>query len=99
MLGTLSPLDWNPDPKCKSYMHVKHHHDLIKVIDLEARQNSVEIFRTANGTVSCYDTYPAQFLEKTTNIKDGTERFINEETTDNGITTEREVSANVASRG
>ena len=63
-----------PDPKYKSYFHLKNHHDRLFVVDLEAAQNSLEFCQSANGSVVCYDTVPSEFLTKIINIKDGTER-------------------------
>ena len=40
------------------------------VIRLEAAQNSLEFYHTANGSVLRYATVPAEFLTKIINIKD-----------------------------
>ena len=74
-----SQLDPNPDPKHKPYFHLKCHHDQMFVIDLEAAQNSLEFYQTANGSVLCYDAVPSEFLAKITNFKYGSERFEKEE--------------------
>ena len=65
----VSPLDPNPDRKYQRYLHMKSHHDRLFVIDLEAAQNSLEFFQTANGSVFCYDTVPLEFLTKIINLK------------------------------
>ena len=57
----VSPLDENPDPNYKPYLHVKNHHDMLFVIDLEAAQHSLDFYQTTNGSVLCYDTVPAEF--------------------------------------
>ena len=46
------------------------------VIDVEALQQSLEFYQTANGSVLCYDTVPSEFLTKIINIKDAAERFV-----------------------
>ena len=46
----VSPLDPNPDPKYKPCLHLKKHHDLLCVIDLEPAQSSLAIFQTVNGS-------------------------------------------------
>ena len=51
-LSLVSPLDQNPDPKYKPYLHLKNHHDFLLVIDLEAARNSLEFDQTANGSVT-----------------------------------------------
>ena len=35
----------------------------------------MNVHLTANGSVLCYDTVPAEFLTKIINIEDGAERF------------------------
>ena len=74
-LSPLSPLDPNHDPKYKPYQHMKQHRDRLFVMDLEAAQNSLEFYQTANGSVLCCDTVPSEFLTKIINLKDGSERF------------------------
>ena len=76
--SVVSPLDPNPDPKYKPYLHMKNHHERLFVMDLEA-QNSLGFYQTANGTVLCYDTVPSEFTTKIINLKDGSERFRKEE--------------------
>ena len=49
------------------------------MIDLETAQNSLDLFQTANGSVSCCDTVPAMFLIKIIDIKDGSAKFVKEE--------------------
>ena len=71
----VSPLD--PNPKYKSYRHLKPHHELICVIDLEAVQESLEFYHTENGSVPWYDTVSAEILNNIINIEDGSERFEN----------------------
>ena len=51
-LSLMSPMDPCPDPKYKPYLHMKSHHGRLCVIDLEAAQNSLDIFRQRTG-VSC----------------------------------------------
>ena len=65
----VSPLDPNPDRKYQPYLHMKSHHDRLFVTDLEAAQDSLEFFQTANGSVFCYDTVPLEFLTKIINFK------------------------------
>ena len=77
--SVVSPLDPRPDPKYKPYLHMKNHHERLFVMDLEAAQNSLGFYQTANGTVLCYDTVPSEFLTKIINLKDGSERFGKEE--------------------
>ena len=67
----VSPLDPCPDPKYEPCIHMKNHHDRLFVIDLDAAQNSLEFRQTANGSVSCNNTVPAEFLTKIINIKNG----------------------------
>ena len=55
---------------------MKKHHDRLFVIDLDSAQKTIEFYKTVTGSVSCYDTLPAEFLTKIINIKDGTERFV-----------------------
>ena len=45
----VSPLDQNPGPKLKPYLHLKNHHDLLFVIDLETAQNSLEFSKQRKG--------------------------------------------------
>ena len=78
-LSLVSLLDPCPDPTDKPNIHMKNHHDRLFVIDLDATQNSLEIYQTANGSVLCYDTVPSDFLKKIINLKDGSERFGKEE--------------------
>ena len=75
----VSPRDPTPDPKCKPYLHLKNHHDRLFVTDLEAAQNSLEFYQTANESVLCHDTVPSESLTKIIKIKDGSERFGKEE--------------------
>ena len=64
----VSPLDRNPGPKYKPYLHMKNDHGRLFVIDLEAAQNSL-VFHTANGSVLFHDTVPPDFLTKFINQK------------------------------
>ena len=50
------------------------------MIDLETALNSLDFFQIANGSVSCYDTVPAEFLIKIIDIKDGSAKFVEEKT-------------------
>ena len=70
-VSLVSPLDQNPDPKYKPHFHLKNHPDLLFVIDVEAAQNSLEVYQTANRSALCYDTVLAVFLTKIIHIKDG----------------------------
>ena len=76
----VSPLDQNPDPKYKPYIHLKCDHDFMFVIDLESAQNAIDFYQTAIGSVLCYDTVPAEFLTKIININSNTERFVRAQT-------------------
>ena len=58
---------------------MKNRHDRLFMIDLEAAQNSLQFFQTANGSVLCYDTVPADFLTKIINVQDGSGWFVKEE--------------------
>ena len=58
---------------------MKNHHERLFVMDLEAAQNSLGFYQTANGSVLCYDTVPSEFLTKIINLKDGSEWFGKEE--------------------
>ena len=58
---------------------MKNHYDRLFVVDLEAAQNSVEFYQKANGSVLCYDTVPSEFLKKIITLRDGSERFVQEE--------------------
>ena len=70
----VSPLDPNPDPKYKPYLHMKNHHHRLVVIDLEAAKNSLEVYQSANVSVLCYDAVPSEFFKKIINLKDESER-------------------------
>ena len=99
-LSLVSPLDQNPDPKDKPYLHMKNHHGRLCGIDLEAAQNSPGHFQTANGSVLCHDTVPSEFFTKIINIKDGSERFV--ESTNKrrrSITNEEKQTSIVTRRG
>ena len=50
------------------------------MISLDMAQNSFEFCQTADGSVLCFDTGPAELLTKIIIIKDGTERFVRAET-------------------
>ena len=41
----VSPLDQNPGLELKPYFHLKNHHDLLCVFDLEAAPNSLDFFQ------------------------------------------------------
>ena len=71
----VSSLDPSPDLKYKSQFHMKNHHGILFVIDLEAADRSLEFYQTANGNVLCYDTIPSEFFTKIINPNDGSERF------------------------
>ena len=58
---------------------MKNHYDRLFGVDLEAAQNSVEFYQTANGSVLCYDTVPSEFLKMIITLRDGSERFVQEE--------------------
>ena len=75
----VSLLDPCPDPRYKSYIHTKNHHDRLFVLDLDAKQNSLEFYQTANGSVLCHDTVPSEFLKEIISLQDGSERFGKEE--------------------
>ena len=60
--SVVSPLDQNPDQKYKPHLNLKKHHILMSVINLEAAHNSLDIHQAANGSGSCYDAVPAEFL-------------------------------------
>ena len=64
---------WNEQNK--PYLHLKNHHDVWFVIDLEAEQNSMVFFHGTRGSVSCNDTVPAEIFTTIINMKDGSERF------------------------
>ena len=63
-ISPVSPLDRNPNPKDKPNLHLKNHHDRLFMIDLEAAQNSLEFYQTANGSVKCYDTSSGRALHQ-----------------------------------
>ena len=48
-------------------------HYRLFVIELEAAQNSLELYQTASGSVLCCYTVPSEFLTEIINIKDGSE--------------------------
>ena len=60
-LSLVSPVDPNPDPKYKHHFHMKNHHDRLFLNSLEAAQNSLGFYQTANGTVLCHDTVSSRF--------------------------------------
>ena len=74
VLLTRVALDQNPDPKYKPYFHLKYEHDSMFVIDLESAQNALDFHQTANDSVLCYDTVPAEFTTKIININNNTEK-------------------------
>ena len=78
-LSPVSSSDQNPDWKYKPYQHMKQHRDRLFVMDLEAVQNSMVFYQTANGSVMCYDTVPSEFHTQIINLKDGSESFGKEE--------------------
>ena len=49
------------------------------VIDLEAAQNSLEFYQTANGSALCFDTIPSELFSMIINLKNGSEKFGKEE--------------------
>ena len=65
-----SSLYQKPDPKYNPHLNLKK-----LVIDLEAAQNSLDLYQTASGSILRYDAVPAEFLTKIMNLKDGTERI------------------------
>ena len=67
----VSPLNTNPNPICKPYIHWKRHHDIICVIDSKAAQKEgLESCQMVNGSVLCFHTKPPEFLERVTVIND-----------------------------
>ena len=76
----VSPLDQTNEKKYKPYFLVKEVHDVIYLIDLQAAQESLVFFQTANVSVSCYHTVPAVFFELITKLKDGSLKFVNNDT-------------------
>ena len=73
--SVVTPLDQNLDPKYKLYTHAMY------VIALEAAQNSLDIYQTANGCGVCYNTVPSEVFKKIINLQDGKERFMKEKKT------------------
>ena len=90
----VSPLDPNPDPKYKPYLHMKNHHHRLVVIDLEAAQNSLEVYQSANGSVLCYDAVPSEFFKKIINLKDESERCGKEKKRRNRVTADHKTRNN-----
>ena len=64
------------EKKCKPYLDVKENHDVMYLIDPKTAQESFDFDQTANGSVLCYDTVPAEFLTMIVNLKDGSPRFV-----------------------
>ena len=50
----------------------------MNVIALEAAQNSLDIYQTANGCGVCYNTVPSEVFKKIINLQDDEERFMKE---------------------
>ena len=74
-------LRWTRFPKSTSRTsHAKEYHDVTYVIDVKARPESLSFYQTANGCVLSSGAFPAKFPKMIVNLKDGSLRFVNDDT-------------------
>ena len=65
-----------PETELKPCLHRRHNHDRLLVIDLvDAQGEGMEFYQTENGSVSCYNTIPPEFLDRVIVMSDESESY------------------------
>ena len=76
----VSPLDKDHHSQVQAVTHVKRHHDLVYVVDLDRTKHSLDVFKPANASVQLYETVPSEFTTEIIMLQGGTSKYSREPT-------------------